>query len=475
MTKNRQKPILEVKIDEMSYPNKSIAYLDEGKKVEFKGGILGQTCRVKITRNRSTNKKAKYLELIKNSSIENNKDYCPNANICGGCAYQKTAYETELLLKINMIKNLLKENNIEIGNISITPSPKIKAYRNKMEYTFGDQEKGGPLYLGLHRKAKFYEIIDTKNCNIVDKDFEIIRQDIQNYFREKNASFYHKMTHKGLLRNLIVRKAHRTGQIMVILVTTSDESFDNIRKKLFVHKLLSSETQGKIVSIHHVINDSLADAVIVEKIELLFGKEYIEEEMSGLTFKISPFSFFQPNVFCAEKIYQKAIEFAQISKKDNVLDLYSGTGTISQLMAIKSNKAMGIEIVDEAVKMAKENALLNEIYNVDFIAGDVLEEIDKIKNTYNIITIDPPREGIHPKAINKIISFKPEKFIYISCNPKSQVRDLKIFLENGYKIKNYQIFDQFPRARHVEAIALLSKLNTEHHLDIEIGENKFRN
>ena len=447
-----------VKINEVKYPNISIGNDEDNNIVEFKGGVLGQTCKVKITRNRKDYKKGKYIELIEHSPLENSRNFCPQADICGGCAYQKLPYETELMLKQDMIKKLLSENNIYYeGDIPINRSPVTQGFRNKMEYTFGDAHKGGKLILGLHRQNRFYEIVDTIDCNVIDDDFNKIRTSVQNYFREKNTSFYHKSRREGLLRHFIIRKGHRTNEIMCVLVTTSDESFDDVRKNLFVNFLKDLDLDGQIVSIFHVINDSVADAVIPEKIELLFGKDHITEEMLGLKFNISPFSFFQPNVFTAEKLYQKAFEFANIDNSMNALDLYSGTGTITQVMANVAKKATGIEIVQEAVEKAFENAKLNEIDNIDFLCGDVLEEIEKVRGYYDVVILDPPRSGIAPESLEKIINIKPKKFVYISCNPKTQIDNLKTFIENGYIIKKYEIFDQFPNSRHVEAITLLSR------------------
>lgn len=454
----RKNKLSEVNISQVKYPNISIGKDREGNLLEFKGGVLGQTCKVKITRNRTDKKKGKFIELIENSPLENSRNYCPNADICGGCAYQKLPYETELMLKQDMIKNLLRENNIPYdGDIPINMSPIIKGFRNKMEYTFGDSHKGGKLILGLHRQNRFYEIVDTIDCNVIDNDFNIIRSSVQKYFREKNTRFYHKTAKEGLLRHFVIRKAHRTGEIMAILVTTSDESFDLMRKKLFVNFLNDLKLEGKIVSIYHVTNDSLADAVIPEKIDLLFGKDHITEEMMGLKFNISPFSFFQPNVFAAEKLYQKAFEFGEINRKTNVLDLYSGTGTITQVMASLANKATGIEIVEEAVEKANENAKINDIDNIEFLCGDVLEEIEKIKGDYDLVVLDPPRAGIAPEALRKILKINPDKFVYISCNPKSQVENLKDFIEYGYKVEKYEIFDQFPNSRQVESVVLMSR------------------
>ena len=179
--------------------------------------------------------------------------------------------------------------------------------------------------------------------------------------------------------------------------------------------------------------------------------------MLGLSFKISPFSFFQPNVFTAEKLYQKAFDLAEINSTMNVLDLYSGTGTITQLMATVANTATGIEIVEEAVDKARENAKLNDLNNVNFLCGDVLEEIEKVGDKYDVVILDPPRAGISPASLDKILDIDCKKFVYISCNPKSQMDNLKVFLDKGYEIKDYEIFDQFPNSRHLEAIALLER------------------
>ena len=455
----RKNKTCDVEIYEMKYPNISIGKTEDNQIVEFNGGLLGQKTKVKVTRNRSGYKKGKYLELIENSPLENNRYFCPNADICGGCSYQKLAYETELMLKLDMIRKLFADNNIKYdGDISINRADIISGYRNKMEYTFGDSKKGGDLVLGLHRQNRFYEIVDTIDCNIVDNDFNTMRKEVQKYFRIRKTSFYNKSKKDGLLRHLIIRKALRTGEIMIILVTTGDESFDGIRKKLFVNFLKDLDLEGEIVSIFHVTNDSPADAVVPEKIDLIFGKDHITEEMLGLKFNISPFSFFQPNIFTAEKIYKKAFDLGDIDKDTRVLDLYSGTGTITQVMAKSAKKATGIEIVKEAVDKAWENAKINEIKNINFLCGDVLEEIEKVKGNYDAVILDPPRAGIMPEALEKIIAINPKKFVYISCNPKTQVENLKDFIANGYEIKKYEIIDQFPNSRHVETIALIQKI-----------------
>ena len=454
----KKRPIKDIEVKEMKYPNISVGYDENGRKVEFKGGLLGQKIRVKIGKKNNERMKAKIIDILEESKIENARNFCPHSGICGGCSYQKLAYETELLSKHDMIKSLFEEHGIDYKkDIKINRSPLTNGFRNKMEYTFGDSKKGGPLVLGLHRQRLFYEIVDCFDCNIVDNDFNMIRSNVQEYFRTKGIDFYHKMRKDGYLRHLVVRKAMHTGQIMIILVTTSENTMDNEALGEFLQMLLDLNLDGRIFSVYHVLNDSVADAVIPEKIKLIYGKEYITEEMMDLKFRISPFSFFQPNVFTAEKLYQKAFELAEIDKTMDVLDLYSGTGTITQLMASVARSATGIEIVEEAVEKAKENAKLNNLDNVNFLCGDVLEEIEKVGSKYDVVILDPPRAGISPASLEKILNIDCKKFVYISCNPKTQMENLKTFIERGYQIKDYEIYDQFPNSRHVETIALITR------------------
>ena len=454
---------IEVKVKEARFPNISRTNF-ENRNYEFKGGIVGQTVEIKPRGKRS--RKAKLLKVVERSSIEK-KSPCPHFEKCGGCTYQTLRYEDELGYKKSLIKKLFEENDFDFAP-EIVPSPSHKFYRNKMEYTFGDEYKGGPLALGLHVKNRFHEIVNTSECNIVDSDFNKIRSEVRNYFENLRKSHYNRKTHLGFLRHLLIRKGTKTGEIMVLLATSTQSELD---RDAFVKFLLSLELDGKIVSIFHVKNDALSDAIVPEEINLIYGKNHIQEEVLGLKFKISPFSFFQTNTKSAEILYNIARE--KIDAKDKlVFDLYSGTGTITQMLAGSAKKVIGVEIVEEAVEAARENAKLNGIKNVEFIAEDVLKVLDSLEKNPDIIVLDPPREGINPKAIERIIDFSPEKFLYISCNPVTQVRDLKVFEEGGYKIEEIEIIDQFPKTSHVETVALLSKLNTEHHLDIEIGEDE---
>lgn len=448
----RKSGLIEFTIEEVEFPNKGKGTY-EGIEVRVKGGIKGQKVRARVNRKRKDYIEAKIVDVIERSPLEKN---LTNIDESGSCTYETLLYEDELKLKEEQVLQLFeKAGFIDINFLGIEPSPKVEGYRNKMEYTFGDEEKGGPLVLGLHKKGSFYSIVDSDGCNLVDEDFTDIRKTVMHYFRELGTSYYHKNTHEGFLRHLVIRKALSTGEILVNLVTSSQGELD---KEAFVNRLLNVNIKGRIVGILHTINDSLSDVVKADKLELLYGRDYIIEEILGLKFSISPFSFFQTNTFGAERLYSIVREFAGDIDDKIVFDLYSGTGTIAQIMAAVAKKVVGIEIVEEAVEKARENAKLNNLDNVEFIAGDVLKAVDELEEKPDLIVIDPPRDGIHPKAINKIIDFKPERYVYVSCNPVTLVRDLKVFVERGYKIEKVKCMDMFPRTAHVECVVLMSRV-----------------
>lgn len=450
----RKNEIIEFNIDRVGFPNKGEGQY-KGHKLKFKGGIQGQKVRARVGRKRKDHFEVKIIEVLEKSPMETERA-CPHFGICGGCSYQTLAYEDELKLKEKQVLDLFKKEGLEINYLGIEKSPAIEGYRNKMEYTFGDQEKDGPLALGLHRRGRFYEIVNVNQCNIVDSDFTNVLDRVLNYFQELNLPHYRKKTHKGFLRHLVVRKALATGEILINLVTSSQGQLD---KEGFVASLVENPNlfKGRVVGILHTTNDSLADAVKVDQLDLLYGRDYIVEELLGLKFTISPFSFFQTNTLGAEKLYSIVREFAGDIDDKLVFDLYSGTGTIAQIMAGLAKKVVAIEIVEEAVEKAKENARLNNLDNVEFIAGDVLKVVDGLEDKPDLIVIDPPRDGINPKAIEKIINFNPERFVYVSCNPVTLVRDLKVFVQRGYRLDKMKLMDQFPRTPHVECIALIQR------------------
>ncbi len=264
------------------------------------------------------------------------------------------------------------------------------------------------------------------------------------------------MNHKGYLRNLVVRKGINTNEMMVNIVTSSQEDFDMTEYK---EMLLSLGLEAELVSILHTINDGLADAVNCDELRVLHGRDYIQEELLGLKFKISPFSFFQTNTKGAEELYKIAREFVGEHNDKVVFDLYSGTGTIGQVMAGKAKKVYGIELIEEAVDAANKNAKLNGLTNCEFIAGDVAKTVNKLKAKPDIIIVDPPRPGVHKDAIRDIANFDSKEIVYISCNPKTLVLDLVEFKKYGYEVEKVKLMDMFPNTPHVETVVKIQKKN----------------
>lgn len=448
---SRKNRLIEFKIERLDFPNKGIGEF-EGRSVRVKGGLPGQRITARVSRRRKDYWEAKPVEVLERSPLETQKG-CAHIGICGGCSYQALTYENELKLKHSQVQELFNKEDLGIKLESIEASPIVSGYRNKMEYTFGDEMKDGPLALGLHMKNRFYEVVNTDDCNIVHKDFTMIREAVRSYFDNLGVPFYNKRNHEGILRHLVIRKAHSTGEILINLVTSSQVAIDT---EAFKNMILSiKEIEGKVTGILHTINDGLGDTVIADRMELLFGRDYICEELLDLKFHISPFSFFQTNTASAERLYSIAREYAGEINDRIIFDLYSGTGTIAQLMSPVAKKVIGIEIVEEAVEMARENVKLNGLDNVQFIADDVFHGVENLNYKPDLIILDPPRDGIHPKSIDKIIEFKPDTFVYVSCNPITLVRDLKVFVDKGYELKRVKCVDQFPRTPHTEVVTLL--------------------
>ena len=447
------------KVVDVLFPNKSIIETEEGP-VTAKNGIPGDTVKVRISKLRKGKPEASIIGIDKKAP-ECIEAQCPHFNICGGCTYLTMKYEDELKLKERQIKKLL-DGVLDEGGYKwegIKGSPLIEGYRNKMEFSFGDEYKDGPLSLGMHKRGSFYDVVLTDGCYICDEDYRTVIKAVLEYYKDKGYAYYHKMRHTGYLRHLLVRKARFTGEIMVALVTTSEIKED---LKPFTDMLLSLPVRGKIVSVLHTVNDSLSDVVQSDRTDVLYGRDYINEKLLGLDFKISEFSFFQTNSAGAEVLYETAREFiGDMSGKDGekavVYDLYSGTGTITQLMAPVSKKVIGVEIVPEAVESAIENASHNGIGNVEFICGDVLKALDDITDKPDFIILDPPRDGIHPKALKKIMEYGVDRLIYISCKPTSLVRDLETIKTYGYSVTRAAAVDQFPWTANTETVVSLSK------------------
>ena len=468
----KKKQILTGVVERVDFPNKAVVKAqvpqpDESVATEYavvKGALPGQTVEFSVKKARKNKCEGRLRTVLKKGQLETREAKCPNFGTCGGCNYQEIPYEQQLVLKKEQVLRLIDavyegDGYQYDGILSVRKDGQYRewGYRNKMEFSFGDEVKDGPLSLGMHKRGSFYDIVSVRECQLVDEDYRKILNTTLDYFTQKGTSYYHRMRHEGYLRHLLVRKAQKTGEILIALITTTQEEQD---LQPYVDALLALPLQGKITGVLHTKNDSVADVVQSDETVLLYGQDYFYEELLGLKFKISQFSFFQTNSLGAEVLYETAREFLGDISDDGrndktVFDLYSGTGTIAQLLAPVAGKVIGVEIVEEAVKAARENAKLNNLNNCEFIAGDVLKVIGDIKEKPDFIVLDPPRDGIHPKALQHIIDYQVDRIVYISCKPTSLARDLDIMIEQGYRMERVVAIDQFPGTGHVESVVLM--------------------
>ncbi|MBR1865087.1 MAG: 23S rRNA (uracil(1939)-C(5))-methyltransferase RlmD [Lachnospiraceae bacterium] len=447
--------ILEGVVERYTFPNKGYVMVED-RELCVKGALKGQTVRFSVRKLRKGTGEGRLLEVLERSPYEDVEPVCPHFGICGGCAYQTMSYGHQLAMKETQVKTLLDGVISGYQWEGIKGSPVQEGYRNKMEYSFGDEYKNGPLALGMHKKGSFHDIVTVDGCRIVDEDYNQILRAVLDFYTEKKVPFYKKLQHVGVLRHLVIRQTARSKDILVNLVTTTQDP-DSLCLEEWKDKLLSLQLNGAIVGILHTENDSLSDAVIPEKVIPVYGKDHLYENILGMTFKISPFSFFQTNSRGAEVLYETVRFYVGETKDKVIFDLYSGTGTIAQMLAPVAKKVIGVEIVEEAVESARENAALNGLTNCEFIAGDVLRVIDEIEEKPDIIVLDPPRDGIHPKALDKIIEYGVQEMVYISCKPTSLVRDLGILKARGYDVVKGCAVDQFVSTLHVECVTMLQR------------------
>lgn len=446
---------IQVAIEKTEFGAIGIAHLED-KTIYIKGSFPEQKVLARISKKKKDFAEAKLLQVIERAPYEKDAP-CIHFGPCGGCISQNLPYENQLELKVSQVQQLFQEAAVSQGEfLGIEKSPEDFHYRNKMEYSFGDRTKGGPLELGMHMKGSPFSIVTVDQCLLVDEDFRAIFAFTLEYFRNRNLPHYNVRSHEGYLRHFIIRKGKNTDELLVNLVTSSQLEEDLTP---YVEGLKALNLQGTLKSIIHTTNDALADAVIPEKVDILYGEDHIIDELLGLKFKISPFSFFQTNTKGAEGLYCIVKDFMGDAENKVVFDLYCGTGTIGQIVAGNAKKVIGIELIEEAVTAANENAKLNNLNNCTFIAGDVAKVIQEIKEKPDIIILDPPRSGVHPKALEYVVKFNPKDIIYVSCNPKTLVTDLKYLETHGYEVVKTKLKDMFPNTPHVEVVTLLTKSN----------------
>lgn len=524
--------VYEAVIENIDFPDRGVCHIED-KRVTIKQALPGQKVRFSVKKARNGKGEGRLMEVLERSPLETVQDVCAHFGSCGGCLYQSLPYETQLQIKADQIRRLMQpvfdQYGQELLYDGVVASPTPCGYRNKMEYTFGDECKDGDLALGMHKRGSFHDIVTVSDCRIVDPDFTAILKAVLRFFAERNLPYYHRMRHTGYLRHLLVRKTAMTGEILVDLVTSSqygpkaidrtvpsaatvvtesnpDHTDENgVKKEDFAADsidmkktdaeavntdaehtgadiegvsvenksieteseaamlqaltvvLCSLELKGSLTGFLHTYNDSLADVIQNDHTDVLYGRNYITEKLLGLQFKITPFSFFQTNSRGAEVLYSIARDYIGETTGCNVFDLYSGTGTIAQILAPAAGHVTGVEIVEEAVEAAKENAALNGLSNCDFLAGDVLKVLDTIEEKPDLLVLDPPRDGIHPKALPKILAYGVERMVYISCKPTSLARDLEMFFSHGYQVEKMCSVDMFPNTAGIETVALLHK------------------
>ncbi len=452
-----------VKVEAFASEGKCIVRVD-GKVTFVKGVAPGDVIDLQVTRKKKNYQEGIATRIIEYSN-ERSNSFCDHYGLCGGCKWQHLRYEKQLEYKRQqVIDNLERIGGIPLPEVAATlPSPRTKYYRNKLEFTFSpnrwltnEEIRSGEKFdrngLGFHLPGKFDKILDIKMCHLQPEPSNAIKNEIRSYALANGLSFYDLNTHKGFLRNLIIRTS-TAGEVMVILQAGDDQPA--ILKKLLEH--IVNSFPG-ITSLYYVVNKKKNETFHDLDVVLFHGSPYITEKIEGLEFRIGPKSFFQTNPEQAGHLYKHAKAFANLTGEETVFDLYSGTGTIALYMAQNAKKVIGMESIPEAVEDAKTNALINKIENVEFLEGDIKEllhstVIGKFGRPDLLIT-DPPRAGMHPGVISSLLDLGPPAIVYISCNPATQARDVAL-LSGKYRIKAVQPVDMFPHTPHVENIVLL--------------------
>lgn len=451
--------IYEGTVREILFPDKSVVVTEDGERALVKYALPGQKIRFRVHKKKKDRTEGILMEVLSRSP-EETEPVCSWAGRCGGCIYQTLPYEQQLEIKRAQIKGLLDRGGTAYQFEGIVPSPVQNGYRNKVELTFGDSFLGGPLALGMHQRGSFYDIAGTQSCQIMTADMRMAATAVLEHFSKLGIPFYHRMRHEGTLRHLLLRSSAATGELLIALVTSSQGAQDlhvYLQLDELTEKLKALAWEGKLSGVLHVVNDSQADVVQSDRTEILYGRDWITEKLLGLSFRVTLFSFFQTNSRGAELLYETVRSYIGETDQKVIFDLYSGTGTIAQILAPVAKHVTGVEIVEEAVEAARINAKLNGLSNCSFIAGDVLKVLDELEEKPQLIVLDPPRDGIHPKALPKIIAYQVPSIVYVSCKPTSLVRDREVLEAAGYRMVKARAVDMFPATGGIETVVLFQK------------------
>ena len=439
-----------VDIIDNGYEGEGIAKIEDFT-IFINGAIKNEKCRILIVKVNKSYAFGKLLEVINKSQNRIASD-CKTYKRCGGCSLRHIKYEETLNIKKNMVQNLVGKSltkKIKVNNVIGMEKPIY--YRNKLQYPVGRDKNGLPV-IGVFAN-RTHEIIPVENCLIQNQAAEKVTKEIYRFIKENNISVYDENSRKGLIRHIVVKIGLKTKEIMCIIVSNNE--------KIEKEDELIETIKGKFPQVKTIIkniNNKNTNVILGDKNIILYGDGYIYDKLGDFTFKISPMSFYQTNPIQTEILYNKAIEFAKLDKDDILCDLYCGIGTIGIFASNKVKKVYGIEIVEEAVGAAKENAKINNVNNIEFMVGDVEKAfkvlIDEKKIIPNAVIVDPPRRGLDNTTINKLKELELKKLVYISCNPATMVRDVKM-LEEKYDVKEIQPVDMFPYTSHVECVAVL--------------------
>ena len=457
MQKNDQ---IEIEITDMTDEGSGIGRY-EGMAVFVPCTAVGDRVRVLVLKVKKTYAYGKLLEVIFPSPDRAEND-CPSFNRCGGCVYRHISYTSELRIKQTRVYEAIKR----IGGVDLKPNDIIGSdspcrYRNKAQYPVARDGALGFYAFHSHR------IIPCGECALQPEIFDEISAEITDWIRESCISVYNEETHKGLLRHIYLRRAEKTGEIMAVAVINGENlPFADD----FVNRLLSVCGEN-LKSVQLNINSAKTNVILGDKCKVLYGGEYITDVLCGVKVRLSPLSFYQVNRATAEKLYKKAAEYAE-PKGKLVLDLYCGAGTIGLSMAKQAKRIIGAEIVPDAVEDAKYNARLNGIQNAEFICADAAKAAALLRDRGlkpDIVIIDPPRKGCSKELIDTVAEdFSPERVVYVSCDSATLARDIKLFSEKGYTLKEYTPVDMFPRTAHVETVALLSREKADDYIRISV-------
>jgi 23S rRNA (uracil1939-C5)-methyltransferase len=447
---------LELRIDSLAYGGNGVARLN-GFVVFVRRGLPGDTVRARVTKVKRSHAEAIAVEVLE-PGADRVEAPCAHYPACGGCRFQDLAYERQLEAKAGQVADAMAR----IGGFTdlelepAVPAESIFHYRNKLEYSFTETPDG--VGLGLHRAGRWDEVLDIEKCWLTTDVGNAIRNAVREWARAEGLSVYDQATHEGYLRHLIVREGRNTAQALVVLVTAPGRLDGEERLLEALQRL------PEVRSVYHAVNDRPAEVTNVPG-KLLWGEDAIEEEILGLRFRVRPNAFFQTNTTMAEVLYSLALEYAGLTGEETVFDLYCGTGTIGLSMAREALTVWGVEVSEESVACAIENAELNGITNTAFFAGEVgdsIEELHERAGKPDVVVVDPPRAGLSGKALRRIARLEPARIVYVSCNPTTLAGNAKDLVgEHGYRLERARPVDMFPHTPHIETVALFVRRVSE--------------